>query len=89
MILSIIRVHHDGIPGVSVEQRDRAAQVDKVGQAGQFFWAAHLELVDRNESSIEQGANRIQTGEDRILAELARLHERLKALEKQLSSITD
>jgi voltage-gated potassium channel len=38
---------------------------------------------------IEQGANRIQTGEDRILAELARLHERLKALEKQLSSITD
>jgi len=28
MILSIIRVHHDGIPGVSVEQRDRAAQVD-------------------------------------------------------------
>ena len=24
MILSIIRVHHDGIPGVSVEQRDLA-----------------------------------------------------------------
>jgi Mg2+ and Co2+ transporter CorA len=37
---------------------------------------------------IEQKAGRIQTGEDRILAELARLHERLKALEKQLSSNT-
>jgi voltage-gated potassium channel Kch len=38
---------------------------------------------------IEQGTGRIQTGEDRILAELARLHEHLKALEKQLSSNTD
>jgi hypothetical protein len=37
---------------------------------------------------IEQKAGRIQTGEDRILAELARLHERMKALEKQLSSNT-
>jgi voltage-gated potassium channel Kch len=38
---------------------------------------------------IEQKSARIQTGEDRILAELARLHERMKALEKQLSSNTD
>jgi Ion channel len=38
---------------------------------------------------IEHGTGRIQTGEDRILAELARLHEHLKALEKQLSSNTD
>jgi len=37
---------------------------------------------------IDQKAGRIQTGEDRILAELARLHERLKELEKQLSSNT-
>jgi hypothetical protein len=40
---------------------------------------------------IEQKAGHIQTGEDRILAELARLrlHVRMKALEKQLSSNTD
>lgn len=37
---------------------------------------------------IEQEAGRIQTGEDRILDELARLHERMAALEKQLSSNT-
>ncbi|MGZ8238040.1 MAG: potassium channel family protein [Methylobacter sp.] len=35
-----------------------------------------------NMRQIEQGTGRIQTGEDRILAELARLHERLEALEK-------
>ncbi len=35
---------------------------------------------------IEQETGRIQTGEDRILDELARLHERMAALEKQLSS---
>lgn len=35
---------------------------------------------------IEQEAGRIQTGEDRILDELARLHERMAALENQLSS---
>ncbi|MGZ5529537.1 MAG: potassium channel family protein [Limisphaerales bacterium] len=38
---------------------------------------------------IEQDAGRIQTGEDRILDELARLHERMAALEKQLPSNTD
>lgn len=38
---------------------------------------------------IEQEAGRIQTGEARILDELARLHERMAALEKQLSSNTD
>ena len=35
---------------------------------------------------IEQEAGSIQTGEDRILDELARLHERMAALEKQLSA---
>lgn len=35
---------------------------------------------------IEQETGRIQTGEDRILDELARLHERMAALENQLSS---
>ena len=49
----------------------------------------NIEVLGVDMRQIEQGANRIQTGEDRILAELARLHERLKALEKQLSSITD
>lgn len=34
---------------------------------------------------IEQEAGRIQTGEDRILDELARLHERMEVLEKLLS----
>jgi hypothetical protein len=38
---------------------------------------------------IAQEAGDIQTGEDRILAELIRLHEHLKALEKQLLSNTD
>jgi voltage-gated potassium channel len=49
----------------------------------------NIEALGVDMRQIEQGANRIQTGEDRMLAELARLHERLKALEKQLSSITD
>jgi voltage-gated potassium channel Kch len=38
---------------------------------------------------IEQEAGRIQTGEARILDELARLHKRMEALENQLSSNTD
>ncbi len=37
---------------------------------------------------IEQEADQILTGETRILDELARLHERMEALEKQLSSRT-
>ena len=49
----------------------------------------NMDALGVNMRQIEQGTNRIQTGEDRILAELARLHERLKALEKQLSSNTD
>ncbi len=35
---------------------------------------------------IEQETSRIETEENRILHELARLHERMEALEKQLSS---
>jgi hypothetical protein len=38
---------------------------------------------------IEQKAGRIQTGEDRILDELTRLHERMEALEQRLSSNKD
>lgn len=34
---------------------------------------------------IEQESDRIQAGENRILDELARLHERMATLEKQLS----
>ena len=49
----------------------------------------NMDALGVNMRQIEQGTGRIQTGEDRILAELARLHERLKSLEKQLSSNTD
>jgi len=49
----------------------------------------NMDALGVNMRQIEQGTNRIQTGEDRMLAELARMHERLKALEKQLSSNTD
>jgi voltage-gated potassium channel Kch len=49
----------------------------------------NMDVLGVNMQHIEQGANRIQTGEDRILAELARMHERLKVLERQLSSNTD
>ena len=49
----------------------------------------NMDALGVNMRQIEQGAGRIQTGEDRILAEVARMHERLKALEKQLSSNTD
>jgi hypothetical protein len=35
---------------------------------------------------IEQEASRIEMEENQILHELARLHERMEALEKQLSS---
>jgi len=38
---------------------------------------------------IEQETSSIQGGEERILAELARLHERMEALGKQLLSNTD
>ena len=49
----------------------------------------NMDTLGVNMQQIEQGANRIQTGEDRILAELARMHERLKVLERQLSSNTN
>jgi voltage-gated potassium channel len=49
----------------------------------------NMDALGVNMQQIEQGTNRIQTGEDRILAELARMHERLKVLERQLSSNTD
>ena len=49
----------------------------------------NMDALGMDMRQIEQKAGRIQTGEDRILAELARLHESLKALEKQLSSHTD
>ncbi|MFA5922586.1 MAG: ion channel [Methylococcaceae bacterium] len=49
----------------------------------------NMDALGADMLQIEQKSARIQTGEDRILAELARLHERLKALEKQLSSNTD
>jgi hypothetical protein len=49
----------------------------------------NMDALGVDMSRIEQEAGRIQTGEDRILAELARQHELLKVLEKQLSSNTD
>jgi len=45
----------------------------------------NMDALGVNMQQIEQGTNRIQTGEDRILAELARMHERLKVLERQVS----
>ena len=49
----------------------------------------NMDALGVNMRQIEQGTNRIQTGEDRMLAELVRLHERMEALEKQLLSCTD
>ena len=52
-----------------------------------------MALIGRNVYALgmdvqqaEQEAGRIQTGKDRILDELSRLHERMAALENQLSS---
>ena len=49
----------------------------------------NMDALGADMLQIEQKAARNKTGEDRILAELARLHERMKALERQLSSNTD
>jgi voltage-gated potassium channel Kch len=49
----------------------------------------NMDALGMDMRNIELEAGRIQTGEDRILAELARLHERMEALEKQLSSIKE
>ncbi|MDO9104794.1 MAG: potassium channel family protein [Methylovulum sp.] len=46
----------------------------------------YMDVLEENVRRIEQEAGDIQTGEDRILAELARLHERMDVLEKQLTS---
>jgi hypothetical protein len=48
----------------------------------------NMDALGANVQQIEQRSNRIQTGEDRILAELAQMDECLKALEQQLSSNT-
>ena len=40
----------------------------------------------QNVRQIEQGTSRIETEENQILQELARLHDRMTALEKKLSS---
>ncbi|MDD5274526.1 MAG: potassium channel family protein [Methylovulum sp.] len=49
----------------------------------------NMDVIGGNLRRIEQEAGDMQTGEDRILAELARLHQRMETLEKQLSSNTD
>ena len=58
-----------------------------------FTALVSVSLIGRNMDAlimdvrqIEQEASSIQTGESQILDELARLHERMAALEKQLSS---
>jgi voltage-gated potassium channel len=45
----------------------------------------NMHALEVDASQTEQESNRIQTGENQILDELARLHERMAALEKQLS----
>ncbi|MFI3157569.1 MAG: potassium channel family protein [Methylococcaceae bacterium] len=57
-----------------------------------FTALVSVALIGRNMHALgmdvpaDQEAGRIQTGEDRILDELARLHERIAALENRLSS---
>lgn len=58
-----------------------------------FTALVSVSLIGRNMDALGEGmrhveleADRIQTGEDRVLAELARLHGRMEALEKQLLS---
>jgi len=46
----------------------------------------NIEILGGGVRRIEQEAGDIQNGEDRILAELARLHARMDALERQLSA---
>lgn len=46
----------------------------------------NIHALGRDVRQIEQEAGRIQSGEDKILDELARLHERMATLENQLSS---
>jgi len=49
----------------------------------------NMEALGTDMKQIEFDAGRLQTGEDRILSEIARLHERMEALEKQISSKKD
>jgi voltage-gated potassium channel len=49
----------------------------------------NMDALGMDMKQIEQEAGRLQTGEYRILAELARLHECMAAMEKQLSSYKD
>jgi len=49
----------------------------------------NMEALGGSVRRIEQEASDIQTGEDRILAELARLHARMDELEQHLASRTD
>jgi len=46
----------------------------------------NIHALEMDVRQAEQEAGRIQTGEDKILDELARLHERMAALEQQLLS---
>lgn len=59
-----------------------------------FTALVSVTLIERNKDTlgldtrdIEVGASCNHTGEERILAELVRLHERMEALEKQLQSV--
>jgi voltage-gated potassium channel Kch len=49
----------------------------------------NIHAVGMDIRQIEQEDGRVQTGEGKILDELARLHKRMEALEKQLLSGTD
>lgn len=58
-----------------------------------FTALVSVTLIGRNMTAlgvdvrqVEREAGRIQTGEDRILDELARLHERMEMLERRLST---
>lgn len=48
----------------------------------------NMDTWGRDMRQIEQGTDRIETEENQILKELARLHERMEALEKRLSAET-
>jgi voltage-gated potassium channel len=49
----------------------------------------NLDILGSDVRQLEQETNSIETDENKILYELARLHERMASLEKQLSSSAD
>ena len=49
----------------------------------------NLDILGSDVRLLEQETNDLETDENKILHELARLHERMDALEKQLSSTAD